>query len=216
MRLVFLGPPGAGKGTQARQLSREWQVPQVATGDMLREAVAAGTPLGLRAKRIMDEGALVPDDVIVGLIGERLRQPDAAGGFILDGFPRTLGQAEALDRLLKDLGQTLDGVLYFRVPELELVRRLSGRRICRQCQTAYHVVSAPPARPGVCDRCGGDLYQRDDDSETTVRTRLQVYERQTVPLLEYYGDRGLLATIDGEGSIDAIRDTIRRAATEAR
>lgn len=216
MRLVFLGPPGAGKGTQARQLSREWQVPQVATGDMLREAVAVGTPLGLRAKRIMDEGALVPDDVIVGLIGERLRQPDAAGGFILDGFPRTLGQAEALDRLLKDLGQTLDGVLYFRVPELELVRRLSGRRICRQCQTAYHVVSAPPARPGVCDRCGGDLYQRDDDSETTVRTRLQVYERQTVPLLEYYGDRGLLATIDGEGSIDAIRDTIRRAATEAR
>jgi len=216
VRLVFLGPPGAGKGTQARQLSREWQVPQVATGDMLREAVAAGTPLGLRAKRIMDEGALVPDDVIVGLIGERLRQPDAAGGFILDGFPRTLGQAEALDRLLKDLGQTLDGVLYFRVPELELVRRLSGRRICRQCQTAYHVVSAPPARPGVCDRCGGDLYQRDDDSETTVRTRLQVYERQTVPLLEYYGDRGLLATIDGEGSIDAIRDTIRRAATEAR
>jgi adenylate kinase len=216
VRLVFLGPPGAGKGTQARQLSREWQVPQVATGDMLREAVAVGTPLGLRAKRIMDEGALVPDDVIVGLIGERLRQPDAAGGFILDGFPRTLGQAEALDRLLKDLGQTLDGVLYFRVPELELVRRLSGRRICRQCQTAYHVVSAPPARPGVCDRCGGDLYQRDDDSETTVRTRLQVYERQTVPLLEYYGDRGLLATIDGEGSIDAIRDTIRRAATEAR
>jgi adenylate kinase len=144
VRLVFLGPPGAGKGTQARQLAREWGVPQIATGDMLREAVAAGTPLGRQAKRIMDEGALVPDDVIVGLIAERLRQPDATAGFILDGFPRTLGQAEALDRLLKELGQKLDAVLYFEVAEPELVRRLSGRRLCRQCQSAFHVVSAPP------------------------------------------------------------------------
>jgi adenylate kinase len=216
VRLVFLGPPGAGKGTQARQLAGEWHVPQIATGDMLREAVAAGTPLGLEAKRIMDEGALVPDDVIVGLIAERLRQPDAADGFILDGFPRTFGQAEALDRLLKDLGQKLDAVLYFEVPEPELVRRLSGRRLCRQCQTAFHVVSAPPKRDGVCDRCGGQLYQRDDDSEATVRNRLRVYERQTAPLLDHYGGRGLLVTINGEGSIEAIRDTIRRAATESR
>jgi adenylate kinase len=216
VRLVFLGPPGAGKGTQARQLAREWGVPQIATGDMLREAVAAGTPLGRQAKRIMDEGALVPDDVIVGLIAERVRQPDAASGFIFDGFPRTLGQAEALDRLLKDLGQKLDAVLYFQVAEPELVRRLSGRRLCRQCQSAFHVVSAPPRRAGVCDRCGGELYQRDDDSEATVRNRLQVYERQTTPLLDYYRERGLLTTINGEGSIDAIRDTIRHAATGSR
>jgi adenylate kinase len=216
VRLIFLGPPGAGKGTQARDLAREWRVPQVATGEMLREAVAAGTPLGREAKRIMDTGALVPDDVMIGLIAERLRQPDAAGGFILDGFPRTIAQAEALDRLLKDLGQKLDAVLYFEVAEPELVRRLTGRRLCRQCQTAFHLVSAPPQRAGVCDRCGGELYQREDDSEATVRHRLQVYERQTSPLLDYYRQRDQLASIEGEGAIATIREAIRRAAKEAR
>jgi adenylate kinase len=216
VRLIFLGPPGAGKGTQARELAREWGVPQIATGEMLREAVAAGTSLGREAKRIMETGALVPDDVMVGLIADRLRQPDAAGGFILDGFPRTTAQAEALDRLLKDLGQRLDAVVYFQVAEPELVRRLTGRRLCRQCQTAFHMVSAPPKREGVCDRCGGELYQRDDDSEATVRHRLQVYERQTAPLLEYYRDRDLLAPIPGEGAVATIRAAIRRAATEAR
>ncbi len=216
MRLIFLGPPGAGKGTQARELAREWGVPQVATGEMLREAVAAGTPLGREAKRIMGTGALVPDDVIVGLIAERLRQPDAAGGFILDGFPRTIGQAEALGRLLKDLGQKLDGVVYFQVAEPELLRRLTGRRLCRQCQTAFHMVSAPPRREGICDHCGGPLYQRDDDSEATVRNRLRVYEQQTAPLLDYYRHRGLLTPIDGVGPVDAIRAAIRRAATETR
>jgi len=216
VRVIFLGPPGAGKGTQARELSREWGVPQIATGEMLREAVAAGTPLGREAKRVMDSGGLVPDDVMIGLIAERLRQPDAARGFILDGFPRTIAQAEALDRLLKDLGHSLDAVLYFQVSEPELLRRLTGRRLCRRCQTAYHLVSAPPRRPGVCDRCGGELYQRPDDSEETVRRRLEVYSRQTAPLLDYYGGRSLLSTIDGEGSVEAIAAAIRRAVTEAR
>jgi adenylate kinase len=216
MRLIFLGPPGAGKGTQARALGQEWGMPQIATGEMLREAVAAGTPLGREAQRIMERGALVPDDVMIGLIAERLRQPDAVAGFILDGFPRTIAQAEALDRLLKDLGAGLDAVVYFDVAEPELLRRLTGRRLCRQCQAAFHQVSAPPRRDGICDRCGGDLHQRDDDREDTVRTRLEVYGRQTAPLLDYYRGRGLLATINGEGRIEAIHDAIRRAATAAR
>jgi len=211
VRLVFLGPPGAGKGTQARALAREWGVPQVSTGDMLREAVTTRTPLGSEAKRYMDRGDLVPDDVIVGLIAERLGQPDAKKGVLLDGFPRTIAQAQALDRLLEQLGQTLDRVVYFDVPEAELVRRLTGRRVCRRCQTAFHLAYAPPARDGVCDRCGGELYQREDDSERTVRNRLEVYARQTAPLLDYYRGRGLLSTVGGEGTIETIRQSIRRA-----
>ena len=211
MRLAVLGPPGAGKGTQARALAREWSVAHLATGDMLRDALAAGTRLGLEAKRYMDQGALVPDDVIIGLMRERLAQPDAAAGFIVDGFPRTIAQAEALAGLLKDAGQALDRVIYFEVPEPELVRRLTGRRICRRCQTAYHLVSAPTKTPGVCDACGGELYQREDDSEATVRNRLEVYARQTTPLLAYYRQRGLLATVSGEGPIEAVRRAIRAA-----
>lgn len=216
MRVIFLGPPGAGKGTQAKALAQEWRVPQVATGEMLREAVKAGTPLGREAARIMESGALVPDEVMVGLIADRLRQPDAARGFILDGFPRTIAQAEALNKLLKDLGQSLDAVVYFDVPEAELLRRLTGRRLCRQCQTAYHLVSAPPARPGVCDRCGGELYQRDDDSEATVRHRLEVYARQTAPLLDYYRGRGVLSSVKGDGDMATIGAAIRQAVSEAR
>ena len=212
MRVAFLGPPGAGKGTQARDLARQWAVPHIATGDMLREEAAAGTPLGIEAKRYMDKGALVPDDVIIGMIAERLRKPDARQGFLLDGFPRTIAQAEGLERLLKDLGQPLERVVYFDVPEQELVRRLTGRRVCRACGHSFHIVSNPPRREGVCDACGGELYQRADDSETTVRNRLNVYARQTAPLLDWYTGKGLLATVDGEGAIADIAGRVQDAA----
>jgi adenylate kinase len=178
---------------------------------MLREAIAAGTPLGRQAKRYYDRGELVPDDVIVDMIEERLRQPDASGGFILDGFPRTMAQAEALDRMLKDHGQTAERVVFFSVPETELLRRLTGRRLCRACGTPFHLVSAPPRNPGVCDRCGGELYQREDDREETVRNRLQVYERQTAPLLDYYRARNLLTSVEGTGDIGAVQGAVRRA-----
>jgi len=216
VRVAFLGPPGAGKGTQARELAREWNVPHVATGDMLRDAAAAGTPLGREAKGYMDKGALVPDDVIIRMIAERLRRPDAGRGFLLDGFPRTIAQAEGLEHLLKDLGQPLERVVYFDVSEPELLRRLTGRRVCRSCQTAFHLVSAPPTKAGVCDRCGGQLYQREDDSEATVRHRLGVYARQTAPLLDWYRGRGLLVSVPGEGPIETIRGAIRGAAAGAR
>jgi adenylate kinase len=212
IRLIFLGPPGAGKGTQARALAEAWRVPQIATGDMLRDAVSAGSPLGATAKSFMDRGALVPDDVIVGLIAERLARPDAKSGFILDGFPRTIPQAEALDRLLEQLGQRLDRVVYFDVPEAELLRRLTGRRACPACQSTFHVVSAPPKREGICDKCGAALVQRADDSEATVRTRLDVYAKQTAPLLDDYRRRGLLATVPAQGPIETVQAAIRHAA----
>jgi adenylate kinase len=211
-RLVFLGPPGAGKGTQARALAAELGVPQVATGDMLREAVAAKTPLGLLAKRYMDSGALVPDEVVIGLIAARLGEPDARSGFILDGFPRTVPQAEGLERLLKDLGQSIDRVIVFDVGERELLRRLTGRRVCPKCGAAFHLVFAPPKADGRCDQCGSALIQREDDREETVRTRLAVYGRETVPLLDHYRDRHLLSAVSGEGEIQAVRRAIRRAA----
>jgi adenylate kinase len=187
-------------------------VPHVATGDMLREAVAAGTTLGREAKAYMDKGALVPDDVIIGMIAERLREPDARRGFLLDGFPRTIAQAEGLERLLKDLGQPLERVIYFDVAEPELMRRLTGRRVCRSCGHSFHVVSNPPRRDGVCDVCGGELYQRVDDSEATVGNRLEVYRKQTAPLLDWYAGKGLLRTIQGAGSIEEIGRRVKDAA----
>jgi adenylate kinase len=212
VRVAFLGPPGAGKGTQARELAQEWAVPHIATGDMLREAAAAGTALGREAKTYMDKGALVPDGVIIGMIAERLREPDARGGFLLDGFPRTIAQAEGLERLLKDLGQPLERVIYFDVVEPELMRRLTGRRVCRSCGHSFHVVSNPPRRDGVCDLCGGELYQRVDDSEATVRNRLEVYRKQTAPLLDWYTGKGLLRSIQGAGSIEEIGRRVKDAA----
>jgi adenylate kinase len=215
LRIIFLGPPGAGKGTQARELAREWKVPQISTGDMLRDAMASGSAVGREAKQYYDRGELVPDDVILRMIGDRLRQPDASRGFIFDGFPRNLAQAEALGRLLKDLGQTLDAVVYFDVPDAELLRRLTGRRVCRRCGETYHVVSNPSKRGDVCDKCGGELYQRQDDTEETVKHRLGVYAKQTAPLLDHYRGQDLVTTVKGEGSIDAIRASLKRATEEA-
>ena len=211
VRVIFLGPPGAGKGTQAQELAREWGVPHIATGDMLREAVAAKTALGLEAKRHMDSGGLVPDDVVIGLVGERLAQPDAKAGCVLDGFPRTVAQAEALDALFARAGIALDRVIYFDVPRAELLRRLTGRRVCRACGRTFHLVSAPPSVAGKCDDCGGELYQRADDSEATVATRLDVYQKQTAPLLDYYRGRRLLAEVAGEGPVAGVGEAIRRA-----
>lgn len=215
MRVAFLGPPGAGKGTQARELARERGVPQIATGDMLREAVTAGTRLGGEAKGSMDRGELVPDSVILGMVGERLAQPDASKGFVFDGFPRTLAQAEALEALLRDRGEALDRVVYFDVSEPEILKRMTGRRVCRNCQAAYHVAFAPSQQSGVCDRCGGELYQREDDREATVQRRLDVYRKQTEPLLAYYRDRGLLANLPGEGEIGTVRAALHRIVDEA-
>jgi adenylate kinase len=211
MRVVFLGPPGAGKGTQARRLAEAEGIPQVATGDILRQAGAQGTPLGIEARSYMDRGLLVPDAVVVGRVAERLAQDDARKGFILDGFPRTVAQAEALERLLKDRELSLDRVLFFEVCEAELLRRLTGRRLCRSCGSPYHLAFSPPRRPGRCDRCGGELYQREDDGEATVRRRHLVYAEQTSPLLEYYRSRGLLVSVNGEGAPEAVARAIRRA-----
>src|SRR2546428_4251245 len=183
---------------------------------MLREAATVGTPLGREARAYMDKGALVPDDVIIRMIAERLRRPDARKGFLLDGFPRTIAQAEGLERLLEDLGQPLERVVYFEVLEPELLRRLTGRRVCRACQTAYHVVSAPSKSPGVCDRCGGDLYQREDDSEATVRHRLGVVTRQTAPLLALHRGRRMLVPLPREGPLATNPGAVRGAAAGAR
>jgi adenylate kinase len=204
LRLVIFGPPGAGKGTQAKLLSERLGVPHIATGDMLREAVKAGTRLGGLAKKYMDEGRLVPDEVVIGMVEERLRQPDCSKGFILDGFPRTIEQAEALDSELEKLGLKLDAVLNLEVGDEEVVKRIALRRTCRSCGAVYHLIFNPPRREGVCDRCGGKLYQRDDDREEVVRNRLKVYRQQTKPLLEFYRRRGLLRDVNGERSIEDV------------
>ena len=204
MRIILLGPPGAGKGTQAKLLIERLQVPQISTGDMLRAAVKDGTPLGKQAKAFMDRGALVPDDVIIGLVRERLQSPDCARGYILDGFPRTVAQAEALEKTLADLRLSLDHVLCLDVPSEDLVVRIAGRRTCRQCGAMSHVRFSPTARDGVCDVCGGDTYQRDDDREETVRRSLTVYADQTAPLARFYEGRGLLRRVAGTGEIGEI------------
>jgi adenylate kinase len=199
MRLVLLGPPGAGKGTQARTLEVKLKAPQIASGDLLRAAVRNGTPLGVKAKGFMDKGELVPDELVLGLIGERLDSGDARGGFILDGFPRTVAQAETLGTMLRERAISLDKVVAIDVPNSELIKRISGRRTCRKCGGMYHIEFDPPRKADVCNACGRELYQRDDDAEDTVRARLEVYAASTRPLLDYYGRLGLLAQIQGIG-----------------
>jgi len=204
VRLVLLGPPGAGKGTQARMLETRLSAPQVSSGDLLRAAVRNRTALGLKAKGFMDKGALVPDELVLGLIDERFNQPDARDGFILDGFPRTVAQAETLAQMLAARGQKLDRVVAIIVPDEEIVKRISGRRTCRNCGAMYHVIYDPPRNMNMCNSCNGELYQREDDAEDTVRARLEVYEASTRPLLDHYGRLGLLARIEGIGRPDEI------------
>lgn len=208
MMLVLLGPPGSGKGTQAKLLFEQFGCPQISTGDMLREAVRKGTGLGCKAKAVMDAGGLVSDEIVIGLIRERLQEPDCANGCTLDGFPRTVVQAEALAALIA--GQFEIRVLYFDVPEDVLVRRLTGRRNCVACGAIFNVSSAPSARPDVCDRCGGALTQRDDDREETVRRRLAVYRSQTEPLIEWYRSRGVLETVSGDRGVEEISRQIQQ------
>lgn len=214
MRVILLGPPGAGKGTQAKMLSERYDVPQISTGDILRAAVGAGTPLGKEAKAYMDRGALVPDEVVIGIVRDRLAEPDCQGGYLLDGFPRTVAQAEALTHMLRDLGAPLPGVVNLDVGEGELVRRLSGRRTCQGCGELFHVEFHPPRVEGTCDKCGGTLIQREDDREETIRRRLQVYREQTEPLIGYYKTQGLLKTVNGLGETEEIFGRISSALEE--
>lgn len=212
MRIVLLGGPGSGKGTQAKKLVDKLGIPQISTGDIFRAALKEGTPMGLKAKTYMDKGELVPDDVVIGVVEERLAKPDLDKGYMLDGFPRTLAQAEALDKIIVSQGKAINHAILVDVPDEELVARLSGRRTCRNsdCGKMYHVMFNPPKRDDVCDACGSELYQRDDDSEATIRERLTVYNKQTAPLIDYYDKKQLLRRVAGVGPIDEIFASIQK------
>ncbi len=211
--IILLGAPGSGKGTQAKKLSAAFGIPQISTGDMLREAVKRGTELGRQAKRFMDEGGLVPDDVVIGIVKDRLGEADCGAGFILDGFPRTIPQAQALDRVAGELGKEITAVVSLEVKEGELMERLGGRRTCSACGAMYHVRFHPPKAAGRCDQCGGELLQRDDDREETIRARLVQYRRSTEPLIDYYREAGTLRSVAASGDIDAIFAEISRILT---
>ncbi|MBC7085755.1 MAG: adenylate kinase [Methanomethylovorans sp.] len=203
MNIVLFGPPGAGKGTQAKELAKHYNIPHISTGDILRANVREGTTLGMKAKEYMDKGELVPDEVLIGIIRDRLQMPDCNNGYILDGYPRTLPQAEALETILEEIGKLLDVVLNIEVPDAELIGRLSGRRMC-SCGESYHLMFNHPLKEGTCDACGGKLYQRDDDREEVVRQRLEVYAAKTKPLIDYYDKKGLLVNIDGTGAVEDV------------
>jgi adenylate kinase len=204
MRIVLLGAPGAGKGTQAKKLVEKYGTPQVSTGDLLRAAVASGTALGKEAKSFMDKGELVPDRVVLGMVEERLKQDDCKKGYILDGFPRNTSQAEALDKMLAALKMSLDAALSVDVPFEDLMKRLTGRRTCKACGQMYNIYSSASKKEGVCDKCGGALFQRDDDKEETIKKRLEVYTSSTAPLIDYYNKKGIVKSVAGTGSIDDI------------
>lgn len=206
MKLILLGPPGAGKGTQAKMLTEHFSIPQISTGDILRAAVKAGTAMGLKAKEYMDAGGLVPDQVVVGIVRDRLQQADCVNGFILDGFPRTVPQADALQASLSKMHKELDRVISLDVDAEALVERLTGRRTCKECGRGYHITFDPSREEGKCDTCGGALFQRDDDQEATIRKRLQVYADQTSPLINYYRDAGVLLELDGMQPISQVQE----------
>jgi len=205
-----MGPPGSGKGTQAAFISKEMDIPHISTGDMFRKAIRDNTELGVKAKEYMDAGKLVPDEVTIGIVRERLQEPDCKKGFLLDGFPRTVAQAEALDEILASLDMQLDAVIDIQVPREELLKRLTGRRMCK-CGASYHITFSPPLQDGKCDKCGGDLYQRQDDTEETINNRLDVYNEQTKPLIEFYAKQGLLKNINGNQEIELVLAEIGRS-----
>lgn len=209
--LILLGPPGAGKGSQGKSLSEAYKIPQVSTGDILRAAVRDKTELGIKAKSYMDKGELVPDTLVVEIVAERLRKNDCHNGFILDGFPRNILQAKAVEKILAGLGKNINYIINIEVPRKEIIKRLSGRRVCRNCGEGYHVIFNPSVDDKRCDKCKGELYQRDDDKEDTIEARLKVYEEQTAPLIDFYGKKGALISIDGVGGFKDITEKIVNA-----
>lgn len=210
MRLVLLGPPGAGKGTQAKVLSKEYDIAHISTGDILREAVKAQTPVGLKAKVYMDKGELVPDEVVIEMVAQRVAKPDCEKGFMLDGFPRTAAQARALDATLTELDRPIDLVLYFKTSLKTIIQRLSGRRVCKKCGENYHIENIPPEVSGKCDKCGGELYQRDDDKEETILNRIRVYEKTVPEIISYYEEKGILRTVSGDFDVDEAHDYLSK------
>ena len=204
MKIIMLGAPGAGKGTQAEKIEEKYQIPHISTGDILRANISAGTALGKKAAEYIDQGLLVPDELVV----DRIHQPDCEKGYILDGFPRTIPQAEYLDKALAEMGTSITCAIDVEVPDESIIRRMSGRRACLRCGATYHVVFAAPEKENICDKCGSELHLRDEDNEETLRTRLQVYHRQTQPLLDYYGEKGVLKVVDGTKELDEVFDSV--------